>query len=324
MGEGPVYPNVNFEDVPAWQFGNVQNFDQEENQGWDNWDEGQDNVNDNVDFLPEIPQPTDVLQINSSFASSILAVNSGNSGSIISISSSEASEIGADNSLMVQEVSVDANVLKNLCQRFPQIMFDKNFVKDASFWSALNSGSVLGTSNWASGNDVPVVSGANEILDPVPLAVAPPPSVFLALTDSDAPVKPAKRTYKKRAVGSATPVVATGLRSSKRLLAIFDARKLSFKDDILVEPDPNQGIGKPRGKSVKKLKQVAHEVGLLFSGSSLQESDFMEGTAEVEGPADCPIPLLQKMATDLCGVAPQDVTQESLLASAPKSVDDES
>lgn len=128
MGEGPVDPNVNFEDAPAWQFGNVQNFDQEENQGWGNWDEGQDNVNDNVDFLPEIPQPTNVLQINSSSASSILAVNSGNSGSIISISSGEASEIGADNSLMVQEVSVDANVLKNLCQRFPQIMFDKNFV----------------------------------------------------------------------------------------------------------------------------------------------------------------------------------------------------
>lgn len=119
-------------------------------------------MNDNVDFLPEIPQPTDVLQINSSSASSILAVNSGNSGSIISISSGEASEIGADNSLMVQEVSVDANVLKNLCQRFPQIMFDKNFVKDASFWSALNSRSVLGSSNWASGNDVPVVSRANE------------------------------------------------------------------------------------------------------------------------------------------------------------------
>uniref|UniRef100_A0A0E0IBQ7 Uncharacterized protein n=1 Tax=Oryza nivara TaxID=4536 RepID=A0A0E0IBQ7_ORYNI len=234
MGEGPVDPNVNFEDAPAWQFGNVQNFDQEENQGWGNWDEGQDNVNDNVDFLPEIPQPTNVLQINSSSASSILAVNSG--------------------------------------------------------------------------NDVPVVSGANEILDPVPLAVAPPPSVFLALTDSDAPVKPAKRAYKKRAVGSATPVVATGLRRSTRLVAISDGRKLSFKDDILVELDPNQGIGKPRGKSVKKLKQVAHEVGLLFSGSSLQESDFMEGTAEVEGPADCPIPLLQKMATDLCGVAPQDVT----------------
>lgn len=34
MGEGPVDPNVNFEDAPAWQFGNVQNFDQEENQGW--------------------------------------------------------------------------------------------------------------------------------------------------------------------------------------------------------------------------------------------------------------------------------------------------
>uniref|UniRef100_A0A0D3HKQ1 Uncharacterized protein n=1 Tax=Oryza barthii TaxID=65489 RepID=A0A0D3HKQ1_9ORYZ len=105
MGEGPVDPNVNFEDAPAWEFGNVQNFDQEENQGWGNWDEGQDNVNDNVDFLPEIPQPTD-------------------------------------------------------------IMFDKNFVKDASFWSALNSGSVLGSSKWASGNDVPIASGANEILDP--------------------------------------------------------------------------------------------------------------------------------------------------------------
>uniref|UniRef100_A0A0E0HZU4 DUF7597 domain-containing protein n=1 Tax=Oryza nivara TaxID=4536 RepID=A0A0E0HZU4_ORYNI len=308
LGEGPVDPN----------FGNVQNVNQDQNQGWGNWDEGQDN--ENVDFLPNVPQPVDVLQINSSSTS-----NSTNS--VISISSDEAIEHVSDNSLMVQKVFVDANLLRLLCQRFPQVMFDENFVKDASFWSTLTSdhhsfqGNASGSSDWAS-RIVPdsVSVGSDEVLDPTPLAVVPPSDSFLALTAFEDPVMPTKRAYKKRAAGSVTPIVTTGLRRSSRLLAISDGHKIGFKDDDLVEPDPNQRIGNPRGKSVKKLKQVAHEAGLLFSGSSLQESDFMEDSAEVEGPASCLIPLLQKMATNLCGVAPQDVTQESLLASSPKYV----
>ncbi|EEE67088.1 hypothetical protein OsJ_24072 [Oryza sativa Japonica Group] len=266
--------------------------------------------------------------INSSSTSSILAASSGNStNSVISISSDEAIEHVSDNSLMVQKVFVDANLLRLLCQRFPQVMFDENFVKDASFWSALTSdhhsfqGNASGSSDWASRIVSDSVSvGSDEVLDPTPLAVVPPSDSFLALTAFEDPVMPTKRSYKKRAAGSVTPIVTTGLRRSSRLLAISDGHKIGFKDDDLVEPDPNQRIGNPRGKSVKKLKQVAHEAGLLFSGSSLQESDFMEDSAEVEGPASCPIPLLQKMATNLCGVAPQDVTQESLLASSPKSV----
>ncbi len=269
-----------------------------------------------------------MLQINSSSTSSILAASSGNStNSVISISSDEAIEHVSDNSLMVQKVFVDANLLRLLCQRFPQVMFDENFVKDASFWSALTSdhhsfqGNASGSSDWASRIVSDSVSvGSDEVLDPTPLAVVPPSDSFLALTAFEDPVMPTKRSYKKRAAGSVTPIVTTGLRRSSRLLAISDGHKIGFKDDDLVEPDPNQRIGNPRGKSVKKLKQVAHEAGLLFSGSSLQESDFMEDSAEVEGPASCPIPLLQKMATNLCGVAPQDVTQESLLASSPKSV----
>ncbi|EEC81883.1 hypothetical protein OsI_25689 [Oryza sativa Indica Group] len=202
-------------------------------------------------------------------------------------------------------------------------MFDKNFLKDASFWSAFSpvlssiTGNSAGPSNWIS---VPVLDStsvrSDEVLDPTPLAVVPP-SDFLALPDPS-PEAPVKRSYKKRVAGS--PVVTTGLRRSSRLLAISDGHKTNVIDNSLVEPDPNQGVGKPRGISVKKLKQVAHEVGILFSGGMLHDSDFasslsdITGSAEAAVPSDCPIPLLQKMATDLCGVPPQDVTQEGLLS----------
>ncbi len=244
--------------------------------------------------------------------------------SVVSISSDEdVMQPVPDNSIVIPPVSVDAELFKLLCQRFPQVMFDKNFLKDASFWSAFSpvlssiTGNSAGPSNWIS---VPVLDStsvrSDEVLDPTPLAVVPP-SDFLALPDPS-PEAPVKRSYKKRVAGS--PVVTTGLRRSSRLLAISDGHKTNVIDNSLVEPDPNQGVGKPRGISVKKLKQVAHEVGILFSGGMLHDSDFasslsdITGSAEAAVPSDCPIPLLQKMATDLCGVPPQDVTQEGLLS----------
>lgn len=74
---------------------------------------------------------------------------------------------------------------------------------------------------------------------------------------------------------------------------------------------------------MKKLKQVANEVGLLFPGSTLQETEFADVSTETEKTADCPVPLLQKIATDLCGVAPRDVTQDKLLASVSNSANEE-
>lgn len=120
----------------------------------------------------------------------------------------------------------------------------------------------------------------------------------------------------------ATPISSTGLRRSSRLLAIRDGHK----GDSLTQPDRNQGIGKPRGKSVKKLKQVAKEVGLLFKDDGLQDSDLVEGATvdnASEIPADCPVPLLQKMAVDLCGASLQEVYQiDQVKNSASNGLDD--
>uniref|UniRef100_A0A0E0PXY6 CCHC-type domain-containing protein n=1 Tax=Oryza rufipogon TaxID=4529 RepID=A0A0E0PXY6_ORYRU len=53
--------------------------------------------------------------------------------------------------------------------------------------------------------------------------------------------------------------------------------------------DHQMGIGKPRGKSAKKLKELADS-----------------------SPSDCSLSLLQKMGVDLCGLNPEDVAESSL------------
>lgn len=67
-------------------------------------------------------------------------------------------------------------------------------------------------------------------------------------------------------------------------------------------------------------------MGLLFKDDGLQDSDLVEGATvdnASEIPADCLVPLLQKMAVDLCGASLQEVYQiDQVKNSASNGLDD--
>uniref|UniRef100_A0A0E0BTV3 Uncharacterized protein n=1 Tax=Oryza glumipatula TaxID=40148 RepID=A0A0E0BTV3_9ORYZ len=111
-----------------------------------------------------------------------------------------------------------------------------------------------------------------EILDVAPLQAQPSsPEVTPAVLQI--PMAPVKKTD-----GKTTLYNPTRRQSSRLLIA---NQELKF--------DHRMGIGKPRGKSAKKLKELAYS-----------------------SPSDCSLSLLQKMGVDLCGLNPEDVAESSL------------
>nr|ABA92979.2 hypothetical protein LOC_Os11g22660 [Oryza sativa Japonica Group] len=162
------------------------------------------------------------------------------------------------------------------------------------------------------------------ILSPEPLAVIPPQSVMPVLPEDpfgsmeehscpstptgmeieiSLPPSPRKRGKKR------TPFVDSQVRRSGRLLALRD----SFKNTL--QEDPNMGVGKPRGKAVKKLKQLAEASGIVFPSDSLSSTDLnpdisCESESDLTSviPADCDISFLQKIGSKMCGTSLEEVS----------------
>nr|AAT01351.1 hypothetical protein [Oryza sativa Japonica Group] len=84
------------------------------------------------------------------------------------------------------------------------------------------------------------------------------------------PPSPRKRGKKR------TPFVDSQVRRSGRLLALRDG----FKN--ILQEDPNMGVGKPRGKAVKKLKQLAEKIGSEMCGTSLEEVSSLVDLGEAQ------------------------------------------
>ncbi|EEE69204.1 hypothetical protein OsJ_28404 [Oryza sativa Japonica Group] len=162
------------------------------------------------------------------------------------------------------------------------------------------------------------------ILSPEPLAVIPPQAVMPVLPEDpfgsmeehscpstptgmeieiSLPPSPRKRGKKR------TPFVDSQVRRSGRLLALRDGFKKTLQED------PNMGVGNPRGKAVKKLKQLAEASGIVFPSDSLSSTDLNPDISyEFESdltsviPADCDISLLQKIGSEMCGTFFEEVS----------------
>lgn len=125
-------------------------------------------------------------------------------------------------------------------------------------------------------------------------------------------VSPALPPRPKRRTGKLI-LLDSEIRRSERI------NKLS---NGFMSPDPNLGVGKPRGKarakSSKKLKMLAQESGILLSLSTLCLWNLMIVLLKMMRlmpPADCSIQL-QQIGTDVCGMSREIVSAEALTAHA--------
>lgn len=109
------------------------------------------------------------------------------------------------------------------------------------------------------------------------------------------------------------------------LMDLERMRSASIKklSDGFMSPDPNLGVGKPRGKdrakSTKKLKMLAQESGILLSLNPLplELNDPNASDDEIDAPlADCFIRLLQQIGTEVCGMNREMVSAKALTAHA--------
>ncbi|EAY91093.1 hypothetical protein OsI_12703 [Oryza sativa Indica Group] len=159
-----------------------------------------------------------------------------------------------------------------------------------------------------------------EILMPTPLSVLPPPvedlspdvghegsgpsvqnSCLELVPFVDQHVEP---STPKVSVHSLPPKAHVKKKDGKRILYDSERRqsaRLRASAEGCLKPDPRMGIGKPRGKSARKLKELA-VIANLSTESVLNDSDFLldcsvndTGSFTNSSPSDCSVSLLQKM-----------------------------
>lgn len=143
-----------------------------------------------------------------------------------------------------------------------------------------------------------------------PIASVPP-------NQADLPMAPFQQ------LGSNRPSLKKSKKGKAKQVAIIDTdRRRSSRINKLTEgymsPDPNLGIGKPRGKSVKKLKLIAQQSGIISSLHPLTP-DFFEDddSSDSKNPSiECSIQMLQNLATQLCGMKETNVSAHVLTSPA--------
>lgn len=135
---------------------------------------------------------------------------------------------------------------------------------------------------------------------------------------SDMPLDPFQQN-----LSSCQPSLKKSKKKKGKTVVIMDTdRRRSSRINKLTEgymsPDPKLGIGKPRGKSAKRLKLLAEQSGIISSFHPLPPEFFeADDNSDSENPpTECSIQLLQNIGTQLCGLNENEVSAEVLTTPA--------
>uniref|UniRef100_A0A0D9XBB9 Uncharacterized protein n=1 Tax=Leersia perrieri TaxID=77586 RepID=A0A0D9XBB9_9ORYZ len=189
-----------------WQFsqpnqqGGAQGGDQG-NHGWPLWDNAAQDDNIQAQEDPEEPPVPDLVPEQHLDASSLTSFSENSSaGSAMGNSPSPALSVGSnvnqpmvsadvflankcsENSLILKDQNVDsemvdAQVKDYLCQNFPQIMFNDNFIKGPEFWSRFANMHLMSSPVLQLGSSSEQAGAASAIEvyhEPIPIEVVPP------------------------------------------------------------------------------------------------------------------------------------------------------
>uniref|UniRef100_A0A0E0KMY4 DUF7597 domain-containing protein n=1 Tax=Oryza punctata TaxID=4537 RepID=A0A0E0KMY4_ORYPU len=252
----------------------------------------------------------------------------------------------------IDEFVLRKNLLDNMHNRTPvprpiqpatpfrQLIYPKRKAAPACSALPLKRPILGGTSGWAEKESLSVILTSEEshVLSPIPLAILPPKELLLLPTPPvggnsplmdiqhaesseppDMSVQPSSPTFPFSGV-LVVPKAPVKKKDGKTVLFDPERRqssRLKASAHDFVRLDPRMGIGKPRGKSARKLKELAG-IAKLPTDSVLSVSDFHPDLySESESftdstPSEGSIPFLQKMGTEMCGLHLEDVAESKL------------
>lgn len=126
-----------------------------------------------------------------------------------------------------------------------------------------------------------------------------------------------------QSASSCLPSLKKSRKTKAKTVAIVDTdRRRSSRINKLtggyMSPDPKQGVGKPRGKSAKRLKLLAEQSGIISFLHPLPPEFFeTDDNSDSESPPiECSIQMLQTMGTNLCGLKENEVSAQVLTTPA--------